>query len=71
VVWRIGSTRNLALGLMQPKVTEQLQSDYALVEVRDYLPYGSLQRTLFGQFSDEEAPDAYYMSERWQRKAAK
>ena len=70
VVWRLGSSRNVSPGLMQPAVTKQLRSDYTLVESKDYLPYNPLQRTLLGWFSSEEAPKAYYVSERWQRKAA-
>jgi len=70
VVWRLGSRRNTSPGLMDPAVTNQLQSDYVLVDSRDYLPYSSLQRTLFGVFSDEEAPLGHYVTERWQRKIA-
>lgn len=70
VVWRLGSSRNVSQGLMQPAVTKQLRSDYMLVESKGYLPYSSLQRTLFGLFSSEEAPAAYYVSERWERKDA-
>ena len=55
---------------MQRRVTMRLKSDYTLVEVRDYLPYSSLQRTLLGLFREGESPAAYYMSERWQRKTA-
>lgn len=70
VVWRLGSSRDIAPGLMQQAVTKQLESDYTLVEAKGYLPYSSLQRTLFGLFSNEEAPVAYYLSERWQRETA-
>jgi hypothetical protein len=70
VVWRLGSSRNTASGLMNAALTNQLRLDYMLVEKKDYLPYNSLQRTLFGVFSNEEAPGAYYLSERWQRKVA-
>jgi hypothetical protein len=68
VVWRLGSSRNVSPGVMRRSLTKQLQSDYTLVDAQDYLPYSSLQRTLFGWFTDQEAPVAYYMSERWQRK---
>ena len=68
VVWRLGSSRSVSLGLMQPTITDQLRSGYTLVDSKDYLPYSSLQRTLFGAFANEEAPAAYYLSERWQCK---
>ncbi|MDA1235748.1 MAG: hypothetical protein O3A53_13225, partial [Acidobacteria bacterium] len=70
VVWRLGSSRNTSLGLMQRAVTDQLRSDYMLVDSKSYLPYSSLQRTLFGVFSNQEAPIAYYVTEQWQRKIA-
>jgi hypothetical protein len=70
VVWRLGSSRSAPAGPKQRAIRNQLQSDYLLVDARDYLPYSSLQRTLFGLFSRAEAPAAYYMSERWQRKTA-
>jgi hypothetical protein len=70
VVWRLGSSRDISPGLMQRAVTNQLRSDYTLVDAKDYLPYSSLQRTLFELFSNKEAPAAYYLAERWQRKAA-
>ncbi len=68
VVWRLGSSRDISPGLRQRSVTNQLRSDYTLVDSRDYLPYSSLQRTLLGLFSNEQAPVAYYVTERWQRK---
>jgi hypothetical protein len=70
VVWRLGSGRNASRGPMQRALTRQLQSDYTLADSRDYLPYSSLQRTLLGLFSNQEAPDAYYASERWERRVA-
>ena len=70
VVWRLGSSRDVSPGLMQRAVTNQLQSEYTLADAKDYLPYSSLQRTLFELFSNKEAPGAYYLAERWQRKVA-
>lgn len=69
VVWRLGSSRDISLGRLQQAVTKQLRSDYVLVDATDYLPYSSLQRTLFELFSNQEAPAAHYSVERWQRKA--
>ncbi len=70
VVWRLGS-RDISPGGMQQAVTNQLQADYTLVGSTDYLPYNSLQRTLFELFSNKEAPVAHYSAERWHRKSAK
>lgn len=70
VVWRLGSGGSASPDVMQRRVTKRLESGYTLVEVRHYLPYSSLQRTLLGLFREGKSPAAYYMSERWQRKAA-
>lgn len=70
VVWLLGSSRDIAPGWIRQETTNQLRSDYTLVDSRDYLPYSSLQRTLFELFTHEEAPAAYYLAERWQRKVA-
>jgi hypothetical protein len=69
-VWRLRSSRDLSPGGEQRAGTEQLQFNYERIAATEYLPYSSLQRELFGLFSDERAPTAYYVSERWRRKDA-
>jgi hypothetical protein len=70
VVWRLGTSRDISPRRMQQTVTNQLQAEYTLIGATDYLPYSSLQSTLFELFSNREAPGAHYSAERWQRKIA-
>ena len=68
-VWRLGSARDVSPGGLNESARQRLEIGYQLTESSAFLPYNSLQRSLFELFSNEEAPEAHYTMERWDRRA--
>lgn len=68
-VWRLGAARDVSPGGLHEFAQQRLETNYQLAMSIEYLPYNSLQQSLFELFSTEEAPEAHYTMERWERRA--
>jgi hypothetical protein len=66
-VWRLGSTRDVSPNGLHQEAIERLEADYQLAESIEYLPYNSLQKSLFALFSGEDPPAAHFLVQRWER----
>lgn len=67
-VWRLASARDVSPGTIGATTRQRIEEDYQLSSSREFLPYNSLQRSLFELFSTDKAPVAHYVMQRWERR---